>query len=78
MYLFVQPNLSFQIYMTPEDLAIRDDEDLAQIARRYAADEAAFVAAFGAAWNKVMNADRFDGPASNACDQKPAPSVAAS
>lgn len=39
--------------MTPEDLAIRGDEDLAPIARRYADDEAAFVAALGAAWTKV-------------------------
>jgi catalase-peroxidase len=64
------------IIMTPEDLAIRDDPELVKIAKGYAEDGAAFLKAFSAAWTKLVNADRFDGPAGNVCDDKPAPSLA--
>jgi len=34
----------------------------------YAGDNDLFLADFGAAWTKMMNADRFDGPTGNVCD----------
>jgi catalase-peroxidase len=55
------------LYMTPEDLAIKADPQLAAIAKAYADDNAKFVAAFGGAWAKLMNADRFKGPAGSVC-----------
>jgi catalase (peroxidase I) len=53
--------------MTPDDVAIKQDPELAAIAKEYAADNAKFLAAYAAAWTKAMNADRFDGPAGNQC-----------
>jgi catalase (peroxidase I) len=37
-------------------------------AQEYASDNGAFLHAFAGAWAKLMNADRFDGPVRNACD----------
>jgi hypothetical protein len=37
-------------------------------AQDFAADEDVFLEEFAAAWTKVMNADRFDGPAGNLCE----------
>jgi catalase (peroxidase I) len=56
------------LYMTPEDLAIKADPQLAAIAKGYADDGAKFASAFAAAWRKLMNADRFKGPAGSVCD----------
>lgn len=64
-----------EVYITPSDLVIKSEPDLAAIAQRYADDNAAFLRAFAGAWTKVMNADRFKGPAGNVCDA-PAPSAA--
>jgi hypothetical protein len=65
--------------MGPDDVAILADAELRAIAAGYAVDNGRFLAAYAAAWTKAMNADRLDGPASNACDgDEPAPSVASS
>jgi catalase (peroxidase I) len=55
------------VYMTPEDLVIKQDTAFAAIARSYAVDNQLFLSEFAAAWTKVMNADRFKGPAGNVC-----------
>lgn len=55
------------VRLTPQDLLLRTDPELQAHAQDYAADNALFVAEFKAAWTKLMNADRFDGPAGNAC-----------
>ena len=55
------------LYLTPSDLAIKNVPELNAIAKGYAADNAAFLKAFASAWTKVMNADRFKGPAGSAC-----------
>lgn len=55
------------VYMLPEDLVIKNDPELSVIAREYAEDNSLFIKDFAAAWTKVMNADRFKGPAGNEC-----------
>ena len=40
-------------------------------AQDFAADAALFRSEYRAAWTKLMNADRFDGPARNLCDGPP-------
>jgi hypothetical protein len=57
------------IYMTPADLAIREHGPWKSIAEEFAADNAKFVQHFAAAWTKVMNADRFKGPAGSLCSE---------
>jgi len=49
------------------DLLLRFTPELATHALEFAGDQSAFLAAFGAAWTKVMNADRFDGPTGTRC-----------
>lgn len=58
-----------ELYMTPDDLAIKQHGPWKAIAQEYAADDALFVRAFAAAWTKVMNADRFKGPAGSLCSE---------
>ena len=55
-------------YVMQSDLAIRHDPTLRAIAMEFASDEDAFLEAFASGWNKLMNADRFDGPDGNLCD----------
>lgn len=50
-------------------MVIRDDPEFSAIAKEYAANNKLFLQAFKAAWTKVMNADRFKGPAGNICDE---------
>jgi catalase (peroxidase I) len=57
-----------EIYMLPYDLLFRTDAELQAIAQEYAEDNQAFLADFAAAWTKLMNSDRFEGPAKNLCD----------
>lgn len=57
------------LYLTPYDMAIRRDPKLAAIAKEYAADNNLFLKEYAAAWNKAMNADRFDGPIGNVCSK---------
>eukprot|EP00879_Flechtneria_rotunda_P008928 GHRR01009349.1.p1 GENE.GHRR01009349.1~~GHRR01009349.1.p1 ORF type:complete len:337 (+),score=69.54 GHRR01009349.1:1022-2032(+) len=59
------------LYMIPADIALKQDKEFSAIAKEYAADNSKFVREFTAAWTKVMNADRFDGPAGNVCNSKP-------
>ncbi len=47
---------------------LREDATLLAIAQDFATDNDVFLKEFAAAWTKVMNADRFSGPASNVCD----------
>jgi len=51
------------------DLLIRFDPELASHAQDFASDNALFLDTFAAAWTKVMNQDRFDGPTGNICDR---------
>jgi len=49
------------------ELAFLEEPEFATIVEQFSADEAAFKEAFAAAWTKMMNADRFDGPNGNVC-----------
>ncbi len=60
------------IYMTSSDLALVWDPEMKGIAVEYAQSNDQFLADFGAAWNKIVTADRFDGPTGNLC-AAPAP-----
>eukprot|EP00937_MAST-01D_sp_MAST-1D-sp2_P004428 g4428.t1 len=55
------------LYMTPVDLLVRTHPATQAVAQAYASDEKLFLSEFAAAWTKVMNADRFDGPTGNLC-----------
>jgi len=57
--------------MVTTDLLLRWDAQWLAIAQEYASDEALFLDEFGAAWTKLMNADRYSGPAASACDAAP-------
>lgn len=56
-----------ELYMMPSDLLLRYDDRLAPIAQGFASDGQLFQREFAAAWTKMMNADRFDGPVGNVC-----------
>jgi len=58
----------FKMKLLKADLLLRWDAELLAIAQQFAEDESLFVDEFGSAWTKLMNADRFGGPASNVCD----------
>ncbi len=58
------------LWMKPSDIVIKTDPEFSAIAKEYATDNAKFLQDFKAAWTKVMNADRFKGPAANVCDDK--------
>jgi hypothetical protein len=58
-----------ELYMTAADLAIKQDASWKAIAEGYAADDRKFLKHFSAAWTKMMNADRFKGPAGSECDE---------
>jgi len=69
------PTLTNQFYkdliagngnFTDDELALLEEEFLT-IAEEYAGDEATFQKEFASAWNKLMTADRYDGPFDNAC-----------
>jgi catalase (peroxidase I) len=55
------------LYMLPTDIALKQDSQLLAIAKEFAADNTKFLQAFAAAWTKMMNADRFNGPAGTVC-----------
>jgi catalase (peroxidase I) len=61
-----KPNL----FMMPSDIAIKRTRAFANHAGEFAADNGKFLQALAGAWTKIMNADRFDGPAGNACSKK--------
>ena len=56
-----------ELYMLSTDLVFGTDPELASIATDFAADNDMFLAEFAAAWSKLVNADRFDGPLGNVC-----------
>eukprot|EP00198_Chlamydomonas_reinhardtii_P000393 XP_001689728.1 catalase/peroxidase [Chlamydomonas reinhardtii] len=56
------------LFMTPSDLAIKWDAEMLAIAQEFASDNTAFLQTFAAAWTRLMNADRFDGPDGNLCN----------
>jgi len=58
-----------ELFMLKSDLLFRTDAELQAIAQEYASDNQIFLHDFAAAWVKLMNSDRFDGPAGNKCDQ---------
>jgi catalase-peroxidase len=49
------------MFMHAADLELKWDPEFAAVAQDYLADNQLFLADFTSAWNKVMNADRFDG-----------------
>jgi len=63
-------------YMFKSDLLLKFDGPMRAIVDEFAADASLFKLEFVAAWTKVMNADRFDGPVGNLCsgdaDESPA------
>jgi len=56
------------LYLFKSDLLILFDAPLYAIAMDLAADPELFRTEWHAAWTKLMNADRFDGPAGNLCN----------
>uniref|UniRef100_A0A7S0LRE2 Plant heme peroxidase family profile domain-containing protein n=1 Tax=Coccolithus braarudii TaxID=221442 RepID=A0A7S0LRE2_9EUKA len=58
------------LYMFKSDLLIKSDAPMRAIADMFASDAETFSAEFQAAWTKVMNSDRFDGPVRNLCEAK--------
>ena len=61
------------IYALGTDLQLRWEPSLAAIAEEYASDEELFMQEFAEAWVKMMDVDRFDGPAGNLCHTTPTP-----
>jgi len=59
-----------KLYMRPNDLYFKTDAELLAISQDFASDDEAFKKEFAAAWNKMMVADRFDGPTGNVCDSR--------
>lgn len=55
------------VLISPEDYALIQDPELLAIVQDFVANGAAFKDTFAYAWAKLMNADRYDGPSSNAC-----------
>ena len=60
--------------MLQTDMLLKWNADYLAIAQHYASDEGVFLDAFAAAWTKLVNADRFEGSAGNACAFQPAAS----
>eukprot|EP00164_Ancoracysta_twista_P001494 GFYU01001958.1.p1 GENE.GFYU01001958.1~~GFYU01001958.1.p1 ORF type:complete len:719 (-),score=245.26 GFYU01001958.1:159-2315(-) len=57
------------LYMLKTDLMLTWDAELLAIVQDYAGDNELFTKEFSAAWTKLMNADRFDGPTGNVCNK---------
>jgi hypothetical protein len=55
------------LYLKPGDVVVKDDKDWRPIAEAFAADNNKFLKAFGSAYTKMMNADRFKGPSGSVC-----------
>ena len=51
----------------PQDMAVRWHAEFLSPGQEFASDETAFLRAFASAWTKLMNADRFRGPAGSVC-----------
>ena len=50
------------------DMLLKWDDELLAAAQEFAEDNSLFVGTFAAAWTKMMNADRFAGPAKSTCE----------
>merc|ERR1712185_831070 len=57
-----------EIYMTEADMVLIWDPVYRAIVEEFASNNDAFLQEFAPAWTKMMNADRFDGPVNNVCD----------
>jgi len=57
-----------ELFMLPQDMALRWDSAYLAIAQDFAADNNLFLTAFRSAWTKLMTIDRFDGPTGNVCN----------
>jgi len=57
------------LYILKSDLTLAVDATYQEIVLEFAESEQRFLEEFAAAWEKVMNADRFDGPTANLCDR---------
>lgn len=55
------------IYILRPDYLLRLDPEFYIAVQEFASDEAVWKIEFAAAWTKMMNADRFDGPTGNLC-----------
>jgi len=56
-----------QLFMLPQDMALKWDSSYMAIAEDFASDNNMFITEFQAAWTKLMNIDRFAGPTGNVC-----------
>jgi catalase (peroxidase I) len=61
-------NADASLFMTPTDMRLLWSPDLKNIAQHFAEDNERFLQRFVSGWTKLMNADRFDGPVANLCD----------
>lgn len=66
-----------ELFALGTDLQLRWDAEFAAVAMELAADNEQFLAELAAAWSKLMNADRFAGPAGNLCYGPPPAAEAA-
>merc|ERR1712224_557505 len=57
-----------ELYMQRQDMMLRYDPKLLAIVHEYAQSAELFLSEFAAAWTKLMNADRFDGPFGSVCE----------
>lgn len=55
------------IYLLQADLQLKFDAELMAISQNYAADNTLFLKTFTAAWTKLANSDRFNGPTGSLC-----------
>merc|ERR1711874_743168 len=58
-----------ELFMFKSDVMFKYDAVLEAIAQDYASDNELFLTDFAAAWTKLSNIDRFDGPTGNLCDK---------
>lgn len=56
------------VFALATDLALVWDAEYKLIVQEYSADNDVFLEEFGHAWMKFVNADRFDGPTGNVCN----------
>ena len=59
---------------TPQELALLEEEFLPYV-QVFATNNSEFLKIFAQAWNKLVTADRFDGPFANLCDGRADPTL---
>ncbi|KAG1653874.1 hypothetical protein FOA52_003824 [Chlamydomonas sp. UWO 241] len=67
MWQYNNEGTSGNMVMSGDDLVILYNTTWRAVAQEFAADDAKFKSTFASAWSKLMNADRFKGPAGNLC-----------